>query len=70
VGGLLKRDFHVIAKIVAPLRLAWVGAAATEEVFENPAAAEDFPEDFERIVERPAAKTPVRRSNAAWPCWS
>ena len=71
MGGLLEGDFHVVAEIVAPLGLGWVGPAAAEEVLEDAAAAEDLAEDLERIVEaRRLRKPPARRSNAAWPCSS
>ncbi len=54
--GLLEGDLHVVAEIVAALRLAWVGPAAAEEILEYPTAAEDLAEDLERIMEAPAAK--------------
>jgi hypothetical protein len=51
LGRLVEGDLHVVAEIIAPLGLAWVGPAAAEEVVEYAAAAEDLAEDLKRIVE-------------------
>src|SRR5438445_5998862 len=58
VSGLLEAYFHVVTEVIAALRLTGIlSDAATEQVVENAAAAEDFPEDLKGIVKTAAAKS-------------
>ena len=51
-----KGNFHVVAQIVpAPAVLGGAGPPAAEQVVKNAAAAENFAEDFARIVESAGA---------------
>ena len=61
--GLFERDFQIVTQIVAALRPRRVLAAA-EETFKNAAAAEDFAENFERIVEAAGPPSRGRRARA------
>src|SRR6267378_1448142 len=58
VGGFFEGNFHVVTEIVPTLRLGWVLAStAAEQIFEDPAATEHFPEDLKRIMETAAAES-------------
>ena len=55
--GFFERDFHIVAQIIAALRAGRILAAAEmfSKMLPPAAAAEDFAENIERIVEPAAA---------------
>jgi len=58
VSSFLEANFHIVTEVIAALRLTWIlPDAATEQVVENAAAAEDFAEDLKGIVKTSAAKS-------------
>ena len=57
VSGLLEANFHVVAEVVAALRLARILPGAAKKIVENAPAAEHFTENLERIMKASAAKS-------------
>src|ERR1043166_5410493 len=66
VGGFLEGKFQVVTQVVAALGLGWVRPAPAEKVLEDAAAAKDFAEDLEGIVETgPASERAAIESGVA-----
>ena len=54
MGGFFEGDFHIVAEVLASLRLSGVGPAAAEEFIQDAAAAENVAEDLEGVMETAA----------------
>ena len=65
--SLFQRDFQIVTQVAATLRLRRVLAAA-EETIEDASAAEDFAEDFERIMKAAGAAKPAAGPRARIEC--
>src|SRR5436190_22303785 len=68
MSGFFEGNLHIVTQVIAALRPTRILLAAAEKVLENAAAAKDFAENLERIVEPSGApkatRAPIKRSVA------